>query len=139
MFVVVTMMLILIFQLLYCMISPYSSTAEQLFVDGRYSLLQREKKLFTILLFVAFFTALAGWFLNVGLTTYMYFEYLANKRNRRPRRLPGEPAPALVQRDALPPTPAAVTISFPNPNFSNNSDEDDEVFERGAHPPVAAV
>nr|CDJ85376.1 unnamed protein product [Haemonchus contortus] len=79
------------------------------------------------------------WFLNVGLSTYTYFDYIAHKKNRRPTRLGDEPAPALVQSDALSRSSAAVTISFPNPNFSNNSDEDDEVFDRGVHPPVATV
>ncbi|XGW32367.1 hypothetical protein V3C99_017149 [Haemonchus contortus] len=139
MFIVVTMMLILVFQLLFCVVAPYSSTAEQLFVDGRYTLWQREKKIFAILVFVTFFTGVAMWFLNVGLSTYTYFDYIAHKKNRRPTRLGDEPAPALVQSDALSRSSAAVTISFPNPNFSNNSDEDDEVFDRGVHPPVATV
>ncbi|KAK6061448.1 hypothetical protein COOONC_00892 [Cooperia oncophora] len=140
MFVVVTMMLILVLQLLFCIIAPYSATAEQLFVDGRYTLLQREKKIFAILLIVSFFTGLAAWFLNVGLSTYMYFDFLAQKKNRRPARLPGDPTPALVQQGALPAGTAEVSISFPNPNFTANSDEDDEeVFDRGAHPPAATA
>ncbi|KAK5974552.1 hypothetical protein GCK32_000804 [Trichostrongylus colubriformis] len=139
MFVVVTMMLIMLFQLLFCMISPYSSTAEQFFIDGRYTLLQREKKLLAILLVVTFFSGLAVWFLNIGLSTYVYFDYLAHKRNRRPRRLPEAPAQGLVQQDALASSAVAVSISFPNPNFATNSDEDDEVFAKGAPPPPAAV
>lgn len=41
---------------------------------------------FAIFIFVAFFTSLAVWFLNIGLTTYMYFDFVNEKRNRRTRR-----------------------------------------------------
>uniref|UniRef100_A0A183GLK9 Protein TEX261 n=1 Tax=Heligmosomoides polygyrus TaxID=6339 RepID=A0A183GLK9_HELPZ len=142
MFVLVIMMLILVFQLLFCLVAPYSTMAEQFFVDGRYTFLQREKKLFAIFIFVAFFTSLAVWFLNIGLTTYMYFDFVNEKRNRRTRRTATEQAPVLVQPNAIPPNVVVtpVTESFPNPNFVINSDEeDDEVFQNGVQPHVSVA
>ncbi|VDL69953.1 unnamed protein product [Nippostrongylus brasiliensis] len=133
MFVVVIMMLIFVFQLLFCLIAPYSSMAEQFFVDARYSLLQREKKLFAFFLFVGFFTLIAGYCLHIGLTTYMYFEYVNEKKAQKQRPARGEQASVLVRPDALPPPTVVVDQqkeSFPNPNFGISDDEDDDVFHK---------
>ncbi|KAJ1362450.1 hypothetical protein KIN20_021993 [Parelaphostrongylus tenuis] len=90
MLVVVVMMLILLLQLLYCAIAPYSSLAERLFVDGRYTFVQREKKLFVMLTVIGLSTALAIWFLNIGFATYAYFDYLKQKNNKKSKRSPRE-------------------------------------------------
>ncbi|RCN38208.1 hypothetical protein ANCCAN_15874 [Ancylostoma caninum] len=138
MFVVVVMMLIMFFQLLFCALVPYSSLAEQFFSDGHYTLVEREKKLLSILITVGLFTFVAGWFLRVALATYQYFDYMSMKKARRAGRANNEQLPALVQQDALPPQPPAPAQSFPNPNFGN-SDDEDEVFQKSQRPGVEIV
>ncbi|RCN26161.1 hypothetical protein ANCCAN_28119 [Ancylostoma caninum] len=90
MFVVVVMMLIMFFQLLFCALVPYSSLAEQFFSDGHYTLVEREKKLLSILITVGLFTFVAGWFLRVALATYQYFDYMSMKKARRAGRANNE-------------------------------------------------
>ncbi|KAL6722781.1 hypothetical protein Aduo_017870 [Ancylostoma duodenale] len=138
MFVVVVMMLIMFFQLLFCALVPYSSLAEQFFSDGHYTLVQREKKLLSILITVGLFTFVAGWFLRVALATYQYFDYMSMKKTRRAGRANNEQLPVLVQQDALPPQPPAPAQSFPNPNYGN-SDDEDEVFQKSQKPGVEIV
>ncbi|ETN81416.1 hypothetical protein NECAME_08490 [Necator americanus] len=139
MFLVVVMMLIMFFQLLFCVFVPYSSIAEQFFSDGRYTFVQREKKLFFVLIIVAFFTFISGWFLKIALATYQYFDYMAMKKARKSGRSAHEQLPALVQQDALPPPPSSPSQSFPNPNFNGNSDDEDEVFEKSQTPAANIV
>ncbi|EYC00538.1 hypothetical protein Y032_0115g523 [Ancylostoma ceylanicum] len=140
MFVVVVMMLIMFCQILFCVLAPYSSLAEQFFSDAGkyYTLMQREARLLSVFVTVGLFTFVAGWFLNVALATYQYFDYLAMKKTRRVGRANNEQLPVLVQQDALPPQPPAPAQSFPNPNFGN-SDDEDEVFQKSQKPGVDIV
>lgn len=102
------------FQLLFCALVPYSALAEQFFSDGRYTLIQREKKrklnitsnnlsmllrwfsflfsVFSILITVGLFTFVAGWFLSVALATYQYFDYMSIRKTRRAGRANNEQA-----------------------------------------------
>ncbi|KJH41654.1 hypothetical protein DICVIV_12368 [Dictyocaulus viviparus] len=135
MIVVVVIMLILLLQLLYCIIVPYSQLAEQLFVDGRYTFLEREKKLFAILIVEALLTGLAIWFLNIGFATYSYFDFISKKKARKPAKSPFNQEFVLVRNDSIAVRATHSTESFANPNFNSNSDDDDEVFQKSSNVP----
>ncbi|KHJ95088.1 hypothetical protein OESDEN_04968 [Oesophagostomum dentatum] len=80
------MMLIMYCQILFCIIAPYSSLAEQFFSDGRYTFAQREARLWVVLIISGFFTFVAGWFLSIALATYQYFEFINAKKARKAAR-----------------------------------------------------
>ncbi|CAJ0610214.1 unnamed protein product [Cylicocyclus nassatus] len=137
MFVVVTLMFMFLCHIIFCIFAPYSSTAEQMFVEfekAHYSLADREVHLIIAVIIAGGFTFVGAWFLVIALSTYQYFDFMNMKRTRKSAR--HEQLPVLVQpspSDVQPPPPPTPAPSFPNPNFAGNSDDEDEVFEKSPY------
>uniref|UniRef100_A0A8R1HQT3 DDE_3 domain-containing protein n=2 Tax=Caenorhabditis japonica TaxID=281687 RepID=A0A8R1HQT3_CAEJA len=136
---VVTSFLFWTIQIVFIIVFPYSERAMHLFgFQDTTDFFLREKIALTVLSVFATITTVAGWFLHVGLTCYVYFQ--SRNRERLVKASANNARPPMVIPTVSPQQPAKrVEDSFPNPNFTISDDEQDEeeedkVFEQKPGP-----